>query len=90
MDKPNDILKAMDTTFVSVVRLVIKQANPIDNKWISNKGNHSVIRNKCLISQATLEKHLRKMKDKKILLKAYDAGRGVYIINREMIAYGRE
>lgn len=87
MDTKNDLFRAIDEPYLNVFRLVLKQMDKHSNKWHSNAGNHQGIRNRLGIQQSTLEKHLRKLRDKELLLKS-DDGRGVYLINKQLVEYG--
>jgi len=82
-----DFFRALDEPYLNVFRQVLVQMDRVSNKWYSNKGNHKEIMNRCSISHSTLEKHLKKLKTKKLLQRLETEGRGVYLVNKELIEY---
>ena len=87
MDVRTTLLDAIDKPYIGVLKIIFKQMNKENNIWYSNKGNHLEITDRLGISQPTLEKHIRVLKDKRILIHKDTDGRGVYSVNREMIGY---
>ena len=87
MDIEPDLFKVFGDTYIQVLRMILKQMNKEDNKWASNKDNHTRIRAKLSpMHQSTLERHIRKLKQLNILLPITD-GRGVYIVSKTLMEY---
>jgi len=87
MDVNPNLLDAINKPYLGVLGMIIKQMNKENNVWHSNKGNHLDIITRLDIKQPTLEKHLRTLKEKKILLHRRTDGRGVYTVNSQMLRY---
>ena len=71
-------------------RLLLEILNSMDrniNRFYSNKENRSKIVRKLKITEISYQRRLRWLVDKKVLVRAEDAGRGVYYLNRELLRF---
>ncbi|KKN88668.1 hypothetical protein LCGC14_0245590 [marine sediment metagenome] len=87
MDVNPDLFQALNEPHIKVLRLILKQMNKEDNKWVSNQGNHLRIHVKLnKMPQSTIERHIKRLKMLKILIPT-DDGRGVYVVNKKLMEF---
>lgn len=77
---PRDTLltKSKDKSF-HVLNIIIEQTDKRSNRWYAVKENKTRIMNKLNISLPTLDKHIKSLKDRKLIVPRQD--RGVYSLN---------
>ena len=70
--------------------LLLEILNSIDrnvNRFYSNKETRAKITKKLKITEISYQRRLKWLVDRKVLVKAEGAGRGVYYINREYLRF---
>ena len=71
-------------------KLLVEILNSMDrniNRFYSNKETRGRITRKLKITEISYQRRLQWLVQKRVLLKAQDAGRGVYYLNRELLRF---
>ena len=82
LDK-SSILLQLNNSPLKVLHYVLRDANPNDYCWHSNKTSRAVIMGKLDISRSTLEGHLKVLKELELL--AVTEIRGKFRLNKRLI-----
>jgi len=84
MDKES-IFNLIDSPLAEVLLQILEQTDRKHYKWYSNKESRLRISNKTNQSPPTVSRNIKRLVEKKILLKADT--RGVYIVNRRYVEF---
>jgi len=79
----SSILLKLNSSPLKVLHYVLRDANPNDYCWYSDKTNRELIMNKLEISRSTLEGHLKILKELNLL--SVTEVRGKFRLNKRLI-----
>jgi hypothetical protein len=87
MEGNNSILSIFGGAYSKLLLEILHVMDRNLNRFYSNKETRSKIVKRLKITEISYQRRLRWLVDKKVLVRAEGAGRGVYYLNRELLRF---